>query len=165
MVWMTGYCYPIVPAKIKALWSRFSLKKTGILFIVLQIYLHTYMHVYTGILPIALRSGERFLNGAPATLRFDQWKDFSAEWRLSVGTDPVVGSLCGRRKWKHKNIQHFVCVPRCLTSPALLIFTVSPRSSLKQAAAKVLRSHRGSLYLAYFFCLLMKNSVVHRLNS
>lgn len=69
---------------------------------------------------------EQLLNGAPTSLRFDQWKRFSREWRPSVGIDPAVGSLCARRKWKHKNIQRFVFVPRCSTSLAfLLIFTVS----------------------------------------
>lgn len=96
----------------------------------------------------AYKWGALFLNGAPTSLHFDQQKHFVRYRRPSVGIDPVVGSLCARRKWKLKHIQRFVFVPRCSTSSAfLLIFTVS--SSLSREPAMVLCSHRMHLNLVY----------------
>lgn len=146
------------PCQSKDSMIQVSLKVTGILFTLLQIYyIHICVHTL-GSLRTELISGERLLNGAPASLRFDQWKHFCAEWRPLVGTDPVVGSLCGSgRKWKHKNTQRFVFVPRCLTSLALLISTVSSRSRLTQATAKDadVKPSYLFIYLEYF-CLLIK---------
>lgn len=57
----------------------FTQKDRHIIYSSSNIPTYIYACIYIGILPIVLRSGERFLNEAPATLRFDQWKHFSAE--------------------------------------------------------------------------------------